>query len=175
MCVRKPMTRPFDYPSFVIRPASPADIPALRRLRAKLLAQEDSGHIDDATEADWLRDGFGPSPHFLAFIAEQNGIAIGIAIYCVRRFPGWAGNSLFLHDLFVEPEFRCRGIGRALMARVAAEGVARGTAFIELDVHEKNPARAMYRKLGFERVAHCATYVAPMQTLRALVKSTEPV
>lgn len=158
---------------FHIRAAAVADIPALRRLKDELLALEDAGHVGTAAEIDWRRDGFGPSAHFTSVIAEHDKSAIGMALYSLRRFPGWNGIAAFLHDLYVEPRFRRQGIARAMVAQVAADCLARGVSFIELDVHAKNSARAFYARLGFAQVTECATYVASTSALRTLVQSHE--
>ena len=150
-----------------IRPAAVPDIAALRRLKNELLALENAG---DADEADWLRDGFGPAAHFTYVVAEQDRTVIGMAIYSLRRFPGWNGIAAFLHDLYVEPRFRRHGIARALVAQVAADCLACGVSFIELDVHAENSARLFYAQVGFAQVTECATYVAPPRALRTLVE-----
>jgi GNAT superfamily N-acetyltransferase len=160
---------------FHIRPAAVADIAALRRLKDELLALENSAHVGNATEMDWRRDGFGPSAHFTCVVAEQDKTVIGVAIYSLRRFPGWNGIAAFLHDLYVQPRFRRQGVARALVAQVAADCLTCGVTFIELDVHAKNSARLFYARLGFEQVTDCATYVAPARALRALVESREMV
>jgi GNAT superfamily N-acetyltransferase len=159
---------------FHIRPAAVADIAALRRLKDELLALENAGHVGDADAADWHRDGFGPAAHFTCVVAEQDGAVIGMAIYSLRRFPGWNGIAAFLHDLYVEPRFRRQGVARALVAQVAAGCLGCGVSFIELDVHAKNSARLFYARVGFAQVTECATYVAPERTLRALVESAAP-
>ena len=98
------MTKPFE-----VRAARPADIPALMRLKRLLAEGENALHAVRATEADWLRDGFGPGAGFATFVAEDaNGVV------------GMATCSLFLQDLFVEPHARQHGVASALAARVAA-------------------------------------------------------
>ena len=150
---------------FHIRPAAVADIAALRRLKDELLALENACHVGDAGDADWHRDGFGPAAHFTCVVAEQDETVIGMAIYSLRRFPGWNGTAAFLHDLHVEPGILRQGVARALVAQVAASCLACGVSFIELDVHTKNSARLFYARLGFAQVTECATYVAPARAL----------
>jgi GNAT superfamily N-acetyltransferase len=104
----------------VVRPATPADIPALCRMKTSLLALEDSLRVATASEEDWRRDGFGPNAKFNALIAEVDGAAAG-----KRGFPGWDGSALFLHDLYVEELHRGRGCARALMAALAAQAQPR--------------------------------------------------
>ena len=56
---------------FRVRAAEPRDIPALMRLKRLLAEGEDSAHAVRASEADWLRDGFGPQAGFTAFVADR--------------------------------------------------------------------------------------------------------
>ncbi len=152
----------------IVRPATPADIPALIRMKTALLALENSLHVDVAGEADWRRDGFGPHPLFTALIADIDGIAAGMATYSARGFPGWNGRVFFLHDLYVEEAWRGRGCARALMAKLAAEAQAQGAAFIELTVDAGNRARKFYERVGFAHVSHCMTYIAAQPALTEL-------
>jgi ribosomal protein S18 acetylase RimI-like enzyme len=159
--------------TFAIRAATPADIPALCRMKTKLLALEDSLHIGTASEQDWRRDGFGPAAKFTALVAETDGAVVGMAIYSQRRFPGWDGTSFFMHDLYVEEEHRGRGCARALMARLAAEAQAQNAAFIELTVDKSNNARKFYQRLGFNHVSHCMTYVAAQPAMQQLAATAD--
>jgi GNAT superfamily N-acetyltransferase len=71
------------------------------------------------TEADLARDGFGPEPKFRAVIAEWNRQPAGYAFF-FGFYSTWEGRpGLFLEDLFVRPQFRGLGIGKALLAHVA--------------------------------------------------------
>lgn len=151
-----------------IRPASPADIPALCRMKGKLLALENALHVATASEDDWRRDGFGEAPKFTAWMAELHGAIIGMAIYSQRGFPGWAGTSLFVHDLYVEEEHRGRGFARAMLARIAADAKAQNATFLELNVHKANSARKFYQRLGFTNVSHCMVYVAALPAVQQL-------
>jgi len=161
-------------PAVSVRPATPADIPALMRMKASLLALEDSLHVATASEADWRRDGFGPQALFQALIAEISGEAAGMATYSRRGFPGWKGCAFFLHDLYVDEAFRGRGCARALMAQLAAEAKAKNAAFIELTVDAGNTARKFYERVGFAHVRHCMSYVAAQPALHKLAAEAAP-
>ena len=157
-----------------IRSAVPSDIPALMRMKERLLTLEDSLHVATASEADWRRDGFGPRALFHALIAEIDGAAVGMTTYSRRGFPGWKGCAFFLHDLYVEESFRGRGCARALMAHLAAEAQAQNAAFIELTVDAANRARQFYERIGFAHVSHCMSYIAAQPVLRALAAGAQP-
>ncbi len=154
--------------AITVRPATPADVPALCLLKLKLLAAENSLHIGIASEDDWLRDGFGPQAKFTTLVAECGGAVIGMATYEKRNFPGWNGIALFMHDLYVQDAYRGRGCARALMAHLAGAAQAEGAAFIELTVDKDNKAREFYERVGFAHVSHCMSYVAAQPALAQL-------
>ncbi len=156
--------------AFRVRAAQPADVPALTRLKRLLAQDEDSLHAVRATEADWLRDGFGPGAGFIAFVAECAATIIGMATCSRRTITGWNGPVVFLQDLVVEPPYRRRGVGRALVARVAALAREVGSPIIELNVRADNPARSFYRRGGFQPVPQCLTYVLAGPALAALAE-----
>ena len=156
---------------FRVRAAEPRDIPALMRLKRRLAEGEDSAHAVCASEADWLRDGFGPEAGFTAFVAEGAATAggiIGMATCSRRKITGWNGPVIFLQDLFVEPEHRAHGVARALMARVAAYANELGSPIIELTVRADNPAQQFYLRAGFQPLPQCLTYVLAGPALATL-------
>jgi ribosomal protein S18 acetylase RimI-like enzyme len=157
-------------PPFRVRNATPADIPALMRLKRLLAEGEDSLHAVRASAADWLRDGFGPGAGFCAFVAEADGAVVGMATCSRRVITGWNGPVIFLQDLFVEPAHRQRGMARALTARVAALACELGSPIVELTVRSGNPAQAFYRKNGFAPLPQCLTYVLAGAELKALAE-----
>ena len=102
-----------------------------------------------ATAEDFLRDGFGERPAFHVLLAEEDGAAIGFAFYFFS-YSTWRGRRrLFLEDLFVVPEKRGQGVGRALMQELAREALAAGCASFVWQVLDWNaPSIAFYEKLG---------------------------
>ncbi len=102
-----------------IRPATIEDALLLTTLIHELAQFEHLDHETIVTEDDMLRDGFGAKPKFRAVIAEWDGQVAGYALFFefYSTFQGRAG--IFLEDLFVRPEFRKKGIGGELLARVA--------------------------------------------------------
>ncbi len=162
---------------FRMRAAQPRDIPALMRLKRQLAEGEDSLHAVCASEADWLRDGFGPQAGFTAFVADHagadviddiSGDIIGMATCSRRKITGWNGPVILLQDLFVEPAHRAHGVARALMARVAAYASALGSPIVELTVRADNPAQQFYLRTGFQLLPQCLTYVLAGPALTSL-------
>jgi ribosomal protein S18 acetylase RimI-like enzyme len=158
-----------------IRKAEPRDVAALMRLKRLLAEGEDALHALTATEADWLRDGFGPNPGFTAFVAECAGggdnSIVGMATCSQRVVTGWNGPVVFLQDLVVDEEFRARGIARKLAARVAAH--ARGSPIVELTVRAGNPAQLFYVSAGFRPLPECLTFVLSGPALAKLADSDD--
>jgi len=103
----------------------------------------------EATEADLLRDGFGPSPRFGALVAEDENRVVGLALY-FYNWSTWRGRAgIHLEDLFVRAPFRGRGIGKALLTAVAAIAVENQCGRLQWDVLEWNkPAIDFYQSLG---------------------------
>lgn len=132
-----------------IRPATPADVPTILRFIRELALYEREPQAVVATEADLLRDGFGPAPRFRALIADVDGAPAGFALF-FTSYSTWRGHhGIRLEDLYVTPELRGQGIGKALLARVAQIAVAEGCPRLEWDVLDWNaPAIAVYERLG---------------------------
>ncbi len=154
--------------AFRVRSAEPRDIPALMRLKRLLAQGENALHAVCASEADWLRDGFGPHAGFIAFVAEDSSGVIGMATCSERVITGWNGPVIFLQDLFVELQCRQRGVANALMARVAALARDIGSPIVELTVRADNPAQNFYARTGFQPLPHCLTFVLAGPALAAL-------
>lgn len=112
--------------------------------------ERESGAVK-LTEAELARDGFpaaGGERYFECLIAEEDGEAAGFALF-FPVYSTWRGRALHLEDLFVRPKFRGRGIGKALLRRVAALAVARECALLFWHVLDWNtPAIEFYKSLG---------------------------
>jgi GNAT superfamily N-acetyltransferase len=134
-----------------IRPATRADIPQILAFIRALAAYEREPDAVKATEAGLERDGFGPNPFYSCLIAEHDGRAAGFALYFFN-YSTWLGRpGLYLEDLFVEPEFRGLGIGKALLERVAAVAVEKNCPRLQWEVLDWNtPAIEFYRAMGAE-------------------------
>jgi ribosomal protein S18 acetylase RimI-like enzyme len=102
-----------------------------------------------------LRDGFGENPAFSVMIAEVDGSFAGMCLH-FRTYSTWFGASgIYVQDLFVDPAFRNRNIGEALLARVAREGAERGCNHLKLSVDTGNPhAQRFYDRIGILPLEH---------------------
>jgi GNAT superfamily N-acetyltransferase len=133
----------------VVRDARPGDAEVLLELIRGLARYERAEHAVEATSQDLHEALFGPQPGVFALLAETEGQAVAMAVY-FWSFSTWTGrHGLYLDDLFVLPEHRSRGIGKALLKVLAARALARDCARLEWAVLDWNqPAIDFYRSLG---------------------------
>jgi GNAT superfamily N-acetyltransferase len=151
-----------------IRFATVDDVPLLLRLVRELAVFERAPDAVVATEADLRRHGFGPQPQFEAILAFLDGEPAGVALFH-SRFSTWLGRpGLYLEDLFVTEAARGLGVGRRLMARLAATAIERGWGRIDFQVLEWNPARRFYERLGLGQVGDWVRYGGDEAALRRL-------
>ena len=134
-----------------IRPATRADVPQIMTFIRALAAYERASEAVIATEAGLERDGFGPNPFYFCLIAEYNGRPAGFAL-SFFNYSTWVGRpGIYIEDLFVEPELRGLGIGKALLRQVAAIAVEKGCQRLQWQVLDWNtPSIEFYRAMGGE-------------------------
>ncbi len=141
-----------------IRKAEPGDTGVILGLVRDLAAFEDL--LDDvrATEQDFLDTGFSSHPYFECLLAEWQGKAIGFALFFhnYSTFEGRPG--IYLEDIFVKPEARGLGAGKALLARIAKLAIERDCRRLDLSVLHWNPARAFYESLEMTHMNEWCAY-----------------
>ena len=132
-----------------IRIATPTDIPVLVELIRGLAEYEKLTHLVTADETLLERELFAPKSNAEAVLGFAGGVAIGFAVY-FHNFSTFLGRKgLYLEDLFIRPEHRKHGYGRALLLHVARIAHQRGCGRFEwmaLDWNE--PAIRFYKALG---------------------------
>lgn len=157
--------------SISIRPASPADIPLILTLIRELAAYERAPEQAIATEHDLSRHLFPGAgrPTVECLIGELVGEPRGFALY-FTSFSTWLGRSgIYLEDLFVRPDSRRRGLGRALLSHLAGLAVERGCGRLEWAVLDWNaPAIEFYRSLGAMPMSEWTTFRLAGPALAAL-------
>src|SRR5207247_8996755 len=105
------------------------------------------------TEADLVRDGFGVDPKFRAVIAEWDRQAAGYAFF-FHFYSTWQGPRLFLEDLFVRPQFRGKGIGKALLGYVANIAETENCGAMRWEVRNwRRVACEAYKPLGGKQLS----------------------
>jgi diamine N-acetyltransferase len=132
-----------------IRPARPDDVPVILDLIRGLARYEELEHKVEATEAGLAAALFGPDPRVFCDLAEADGAVAGFALwsYTFSTFVGRHG--IYLEDLFVRPEFRGKGLGKALIRTLARRCVDENLGRLEWSVLDWNePAIQFYRAQG---------------------------
>ena len=132
-----------------MRNAGAHDIPLILEFIRELAEYEKAPEQAVATAEDLRRDGFTGSPKFRVLIAEWQGEPAAFALF-FYHYSTWTGRpTLFLEDLFVRPRFRGKGIGKALLLRLAKTAVEEGCARFEWQVLDWNtPSLEFYQLLG---------------------------
>ncbi|HWE23590.1 MAG TPA: GNAT family N-acetyltransferase [Myxococcales bacterium] len=154
-----------------IRPATPADVPVILRLVRDLAEYERAPEKVVATEQDFLRHGFGPAARYSVLLAEEDGQVAGFSLWFFT-FSTWLGKpGLYLEDLFVRPELRGRGIGKAMMIELARIAVREGCGRFEWAVLDWNqPSIEFYRSLGARLMEEWVVCRLEGDSLRALAE-----
>jgi GNAT superfamily N-acetyltransferase len=136
---------------FEIRTTTKADVPVILELIRDLATYEREPSAVVATEEGLREVLFGAQPAAEVLLALENAEPVGFAVY-FHNFSTWLGRpGLYLEDLFVRPEKRGKGYGRALLERLAQIAKERGCGRMEWAVLDWNdPAIHFYRKLGAE-------------------------
>ncbi len=138
-------------PAFTLREARPGDAPDIARLVHDLAVFEKLADEAVATAADFSEHLFGTSPAAYATIAERDGRVVGIAVWFFNFNTFTCRRGLYLEDLFVEPEHRGLGIGRAFFRYLAQRAQEGGCSRMEWSVLDWNEnAIRFYRALGAE-------------------------
>lgn len=132
-----------------VRPATEADVPRLIELIKELATYEREPDAVKITADQLAKVLLGSDPKVYALVAEQDGQVAGMAIYFLN-FSTWEGKlGIYLEDLYVSPDSRGGGLGKALLQSLAAIAVARDYGRFEWAVLDWNqPAIDFYRSLG---------------------------
>lgn len=134
---------------FVIRPAGPADAARITRLIEELADYEKLRHACAASPDALGEQLFGAVPRAEVLLADVGGETVAFALFFFTFSTFACAPSLYLEDFFVRPEHRRRGIGGALLRRMARRAVDEGCRRMEWAVLDWNqPAIDFYRKLG---------------------------
>ena len=157
-----------------IRLATRDDVPQLLALIRQLAAYERKADKVVTTEADLLRDGFGPQPKFRALLAEWDGRAAGYAstFYFYSTYRGRP--AIFIEDLFVLDSFREMGIGKSLLRAVAKLAIQEGCFGLRWEVLDWNrPAIEWYEKLGATFLGERKAVALDAEAMRKLAEASQ--
>ncbi len=158
----------------MIRDATPDDIPTIAALIRALAEYERLAHEVVLDEGELRAHLFGERPYAEVILAEHEGEVVGFALF-FHNFSTFLGKpGIYLEDLFVRPEHRGGGHGRALLAHLAGIAVARGCGRIEWSVLDWNePSIAFYRSLGATEMDDWTTYRLTGDSLADLARASE--
>ncbi|WP_415855667.1 GNAT family N-acetyltransferase [Sinomonas sp. G460-2] len=136
-------------PAAGLRPATPDDVPSILELIHELAIYEREPDAVKTTAPVLAEQLFGDSPAIFAHVVEDGDGVMGFALWFLN-YSTWEGtHGIYLEDLYVRPEARGRGYGKALLAELARIAVERGYARVEWSVLKWNePSIGFYRSIG---------------------------
>lgn len=143
----------------MIRHATPADVPIIAQLIRDLAVYEKLAHAVTFDEAKLGEHLFGSRPYAEVLLAEQGSDVVGFALF-FHNFSTFLGlPGIYLEDLFVKPEYRGAGHGKALLKALATLAVERGCGRLEWSVLNWNePAIEFYKSLGAKPMNEWTVY-----------------
>ena len=158
--------------TILIRAAEPGDIDIILQFIRDLADYEKLAHAVNTDRDTLARYLFGARPMAEVLIAERQGDAIGFALF-FHNFSTFEGRpGLYLEDLFVRPEARGSGAGKALLVRLAQLAIERDCARLEWSVLDWNePAIAIYRAIGAVPMDEWTVQRLDGDALQALARS----
>lgn len=152
-----------------IRAAKVEEVPIILNLIKDLAEFEKAPDQVEANESDLIATIFAGNPKVFCDLVEVDGDIVGMAIWFLN-YSTWQGkHGIYLEDLFIKPEFRGRGYGKALLKHLAAICNERGYGRFQWWVLDWNsPAIEFYRALGAEAMSEWTVYRVSGQPLREL-------
>jgi GNAT superfamily N-acetyltransferase len=156
----------------LIRPARAGDVPAIYRLVRDLAEYERSLHRVSAGEDDLRQSLMADQPAVFAHVAEHDGEVVGFALWFLN-FSTWEGkHGIYLEDLYVRPDMRRHGHGRALLSELARMCTDLGYSRLEWGVLDWNsPALDFYASLGAVPMDEWTVHRLTGPALRALASA----
>jgi GNAT superfamily N-acetyltransferase len=160
-----------EEPRISIRKARPDDIPLVLQLIRELAEFERISHEVVADEEILRESLFGEKPAAEAILADCGDKPVGFAVY-FNNFSTFVGRpGLYIEDLFVRPEYRSLGIGKALLRHCARIARDRNLGRVEWAVLDWNPARRFYERFGARAMADWVIYRLSGENLERLADS----
>ncbi|HSY76035.1 MAG TPA: GNAT family N-acetyltransferase [Bacteroidia bacterium] len=131
---------------FIIRKAEKKDVPEIFRLIKELAEYEKAPDEVKITAEELERDGFGPEAVYKAFVADADGVILGMALYYIK-YSTWKGRCVFLEDIIVSQQYRRYGVGTKLFDTVVKACKELGLRKMDWQILDWNePAINFYKK-----------------------------
>ena len=159
----------------LVRPARPEDAALIHGFIVALAEYEKLAHEVEITPSEVGRDLFGPNPRLFCDIAEADGAPIGFAVWFYNYSTFQGRHGIYLEDLFVVPEARGLGGGKALLRGLAQRCEAEGLGRLEWSVLDWNaPSIAFYEAMGADVLPEWRICRATGDALTKLAATTMP-
>ena len=153
----------------MIRPALPDDVPKISAMIRELAAYENLSHEVLLQDGDLREHLFGKQIRASVLIAEDAGDVVGFALYFYNYSTFLGRPGIYLEDLFVRPNHRNHGHGKALLTHLASVAVREGCGRLEWSVLDWNePSIGFYRRLGATAMDDWTTFRLTGDTLRTV-------
>jgi GNAT superfamily N-acetyltransferase len=170
--VRRLVENEENFVSLTIRKAVPEDAATILRFITELADYEKAVHEVEATVETVTASLFGHGSVTHGLICEQGGVPIGMAIWYFSYSTWQARNGLYLEDLYVTPEARGKGAGKALLKALARIAIEHGCGRFEWSVLDWNePSIRVYEKIGAEPQKEWIRYRLAGEKLHAFAAS----
>ena len=150
-----------------ISPATASDVPVILEFIRQLAEYEKLSHAVEATEEHLRRTLFGDHPYAEVLIAFWDELPVGFALFFHNYSTFLARPGIYLEDLFVNESARGRGVGKALLTRLAEVAITRGCGRVEWSVLDWNaPAIEFYQRMGASAMDEWTTFRLTGESLR---------
>lgn len=157
--------------TLTVREAVPDDVADILHFIRELAIYEKAEHEVEATVESLTASIFGENSVTRALICEEDGAALGFAVWFFNYSTWQAKNGLYLEDLYVTTSARSRGVGKALLKRLAAIAVEAGCGRFEWSVLDWNePAIRVYEAIGAEPMSEWTRYRLSGEKLKAFAQ-----
>ncbi|MCF8222122.1 MAG: GNAT family N-acetyltransferase [Bacteroidales bacterium] len=153
------------------RKATKKDIPVIQRFIRELATYEKLEHEVVATEELLEKTLFGDRPYAEVIIAEADKKEAGFVLFFHNYSTFLARPGIYIEDLYVRPEYRGKGIGKGLLARISSLALERGCGRVEWWVLNWNPARSFYDSIGAKAMDKWVVYRLTGDKLNKLASS----
>lgn len=159
----------------MIRPARPEDVPRIHELILELAKYERLEHKAVGTPELLFEHLFGEERFLETLVVEEDGKLVGFALFFKNYSTFLARPGYYLEDLFVEPEFRGKGYGKALLREIAQMALEKGYGRVDWAVLDWNePSIEFYDSLGSAPLSDWITYRLEGEALKHCAISVRP-